>query len=378
MVSTGLRITEVTTLEGIGPHLRAWQSLADSATHGEWFAGPVWLLPWLEAFWPPDRLALQFAYRGDELVGVVPLVQMPADRRGCAPQYGLPVNSHVRRIGMLSSIAPADLLRLTLGSLKSRGIEGCLGFRQLPEHGEWNDAVQAAAESLGLLSFHVDEGLSAIVDFGAGWEPYVSGLDHQLVKRLNYQRRRLDRTAGWRMTTVTSPSDVCARWDDVLRIETASWKHAQQTSIANEPGASVLYEGVARRCADAGILRLHILEFEGVPVAHVFGVLDRGVFYLLKTSYSEAHRASSPGITLVWHALQDAVAIGCHRFDFMGGAEDWKKGLATSSPTYVNRTVFPASSLRCHSCRLKESTLKPLARRLGVKRLADTVRSSIS
>jgi hypothetical protein len=48
---------------------------------------------------------------------------------------------------------------------------------------------------------------------------------------------------------------------------------------------------------------------------------------------------------------------------------EWKMELATSSPAYRSSTIFPSSNVLCLLGRVKEQTLKPLARRLGLKRL---------
>ena len=369
MSDSKLRVHEVTRQVELASHLSAWEQLAAEAPYGEWFASPHWVLPWLDAFGHPDRLAIQFVYDGARLVGVVPLVRPTDSRKGCSPTRVFPVNNHVRRVGALSVIPMADLLTVVFDQARQTGRFRCWALPQIPVEGEFDQALRAAIRRSRVLEFSVEETRGAVVEFHGGWDAYTRTLNPKLVQKLQQKQRKLERAGGWTFRTITESSAWADGWSDVLSIEARSWKHATGTSIVNEPGTATLYEGVGTRCVSAGLLRLHLVAHEGIPVAHAMGVVSRGTYFLLKNSYAEEYKSSSAGMVLVWHAMAEAASSGCQRFDFLGDAMEWKMELATSSPAYRSSTIFPSSNVLCLLGRVKEQTLKPLARRLGLKRL---------
>jgi CelD/BcsL family acetyltransferase involved in cellulose biosynthesis len=361
----------------LAPHLPSWEQLADSALYGEWFASPQWVIPWLDAFGNSDRLAIQFVYDGARLAGVVPLVLADVAARGCAPTHVFPVNNHVRRVGALSAIPMADLLTAVFDQAKRSGRLTCWGLPQIPAGGEFQQALDAALRRTRLLEFSIEESRSAVADFDGGWEAYTQTLNPKLILKIQQKHRKIDRAGGWTFRIISDPADWTAGWSDVLSIEARSWKHAAHTSIVNEPGTATFYEGVGARTVAAGMLRLHVAAHQGIPVAHVLGVVSRGTYYLLKHSFAEEYKPSSAGTVLMWNAMAEAAASGCQRFDFLGDAMDWKLELSTSSPEYRSSTVFPATNLQCLGCRVRERTLKPVARRLGLPSVIRSLRRVI-
>jgi hypothetical protein len=151
------------------------------------------------------------------------------------------------------------------------------------------------------------------------------GIDVQaeVLWALRRHDRRLDAGDGWRIHQYDDTEALVTGWQNLLTIERNSWKHANGTSIANEPGTAPLYEAVARAFAVRSALRLWILFQGDVPVAHALGVVDRQCFFLLKNSFDESYRSQSPGSVLVWRAMRAAVEIDPRK----GGAIPSTKGI---------------------------------------------------
>jgi CelD/BcsL family acetyltransferase involved in cellulose biosynthesis len=184
----------------------------------------------------------------------------------------------------------------------------------------------------------------------------------------------MDKAGGWSFRRADSTATFEENWEKLLHVERLSWKHGTGTSIANEHGANDFYRGVSAANANVGAFRLHLLEYHGVPVAHTLGVVHGSTYYLLKHSYDETHRQVSPGFQLMWHVMQESVAEGCTRIDLLGDVMSWKAAVATSQPRYSSHMLFPAFNLRCQRCHLTNTVLKPVARKIGVKRLIERIR----
>ena len=83
------------------------------------------------------------------------------------------------------------------------------------------------------------------------------------------------------------------------------------------PEAQHFYRSLARRSAERGWLRLHLLYLDGRPVAYFYGVAYRNQLYGLKTSDDVAF-AKRLGVVVVLHALQAAFEEGVSVIDFLG------------------------------------------------------------
>ena len=358
----------------------AWERLADDAEFGDWFAGPLWLLPLIRTYFEKQQLAICFVYDADVLIGVVPLAQGSHASNRCRPHWALPVNAHVRRIGVLARSAPDEVLWAAIEHLKRVPpllLEHCAGFLQVPK-GDWLDhAVRRVAQKSSLAIHTVTETRSAVIDAPDGWQRYVSTRTSEQLHPLRKRRKLQAKGAGrWEFRSCEVGGGFADAWERVLHVEGKSWKHSTGTSLLNDPGAEEFYGAVASAHAERGTLRVDLLEHEGEPVAHTLGVIHRNVYYLLKHSYDEAHRTLSPGFQLLWHSMEQRVTEGCVRLDLLGDEMPWKSAVATSLPQYVSHLLFSPASLSCQWCRLSEQVIKPFARAAGVKRILGRIRRS--
>jgi CelD/BcsL family acetyltransferase involved in cellulose biosynthesis len=244
----------------------------------------------------------------------------------------------------------------------------CVSLQNLVSSGDFDNVVKEAAAAVGLQSFDVSQSRSAVASWPGGWDDYLRTRDGKFLRNLRSRRRKLDQ-AGFSVHLLRTPEEFAEAWPTVLDIETSCWKHARQSSMANEKGTAAFYEEVGQRLARTNALRLYLLKHEDTAVAHAFGAAQNQAFFLLKNSYDDAYKSWSPGVSLVWQSMQDAAEAGCAVYDFLGDATDWKRDFCTSEPAYLSRRLFATAALRCQLCRLREETLKPLARRLRLKQV---------
>jgi CelD/BcsL family acetyltransferase involved in cellulose biosynthesis len=359
---TTLHVVCAASEQELSPHLEAWRMLASRAVHGEWWAGPDWMLPWLTAFGAPYEPAIFLVYAESQLVGVVPMVRHRHRALGSA-RWTLPRNSHIRRIGWLSDIDPTDLLVSVFRACRRMSPYGAIAFPQIPAAETWESPLEAAIERCGLSTYRVEESESAVVDVSEGWDAYVQSRDGKLLRSLKRHLKRLTAEQGWHFEFHHDRSTIDAAWQAVLDVERRSWKHGNGSSIANEAGTAVLYGDVVQRFAARDALQLWILRHEGAPVAHALGVVDRGCYYLLKNSFDEAYRSASPGVALVWYAMREATERGAVRLDFLGDATEWKRPLATHFPAYFTWTIYPPTHVLARWRAFSEEVIKPVWRR---------------
>jgi CelD/BcsL family acetyltransferase involved in cellulose biosynthesis len=156
------------------------------------------------------------------------------------------------------------------------------------------------------------------------WEQLLPSLSRKLQKQLRYYRRLAEREGTVRFRTTSGGEQLDRDLDAFLCLEGSGWKRRRGTAILSDSRTEQLYREFARRAADHGWLRLHLLELDGRPVAGDLGCSFAGGSFLLKTGFDERYARLSPGLLLRAEALRAAIEEGSRSYDFLGGPDDWK------------------------------------------------------
>jgi CelD/BcsL family acetyltransferase involved in cellulose biosynthesis len=350
------RIEEVGTAPGLSRFQAAWEVLAECAPRGELFESPLWLTAWLDAYWRDRPLAFLFVFLDERLVGMAPLLNDREGILGCPDCLVTPVNPHARRCSLLAEGDPAPVVAAVMDHLESTRRGARLRLRCCDAAAP---VVAALAERNHLALIRQKEA-TPIIRLDGGWEAYLASRPRHLRHELARKRKRLETERNAKWVEVGDPAEVEAAMGEVLRIERNSWKHAEGTSLASEPGAAGFYAALARRAALRGQLRLELLYLDGEPAAHILGIVFRGTYYALKTSYDEACRRLSPGVVLFQHAIRRAFEEGLRTFDFLGADARWKTELANAERAHVDACAFSPSAWRCRWDRVRVERIKPL------------------
>jgi len=374
--TAALRVEEVTAAGDLGSHRAAWERLAERAPHAELFETYPWITAWLETYWTDGPLAFLFVFSGEELVGLAPLLDDRDGTIGCPRSLATPVNPHARRCGLLVAGEPEGIVAAMLDHLERSRRGSRLRLRRC----DAASPVVAALEARHPLSLVRQKGANPIIRLDGDWEAYLASRPRHLRHELARKRKRLETEWDAKWVNVSDAAGAERAMTEVLRIERNSWKDREGTSLVSEPGAATFYGRLARTCAPLGWLRVELLYLDGQPVAHLLGLVHRGVYYALKTSYDEAYRAWSPGVVLFQHAIRKACEDGLTTFDFLGADSRWKSELANDVRPHVDACAFAGSALACRWHRVEASRIKPFLeeRAPGVLAVRRRVRESRS
>lgn len=316
------RVGGIDLLEGLVP---AWEALWSRSRSREPFLRSGWMLAHLHAFEPDARLRLVAAWRGDRLVGLLPLVEESARWKGI----------------------PFRRLR------SASGVHSCR-FDLLLEEGVEEEAAAAIWDHLaGLDGWHVIEvrdvplggdaerllAHATAADHPTGtWEsmrtpivtlPRSGGMETLLADRpakfranLRRRRKRLGEQGALAFRRIDRADP--ATLDRFYELEASGWKGARGTAIAVEEGVRSFYDRAAAWAEGEGMLRLYALELSGRQVAMHWGLRDGSRYFLPKAAYDESFGAASPGQLLVEDVLRDCLDEGLEEFDFLGPSMTWK------------------------------------------------------
>jgi CelD/BcsL family acetyltransferase involved in cellulose biosynthesis len=297
--------------DAIAPLVAEWEALA------KWAGAPPFLRPgWFSAWWhafASGELVVVTLTRADRLVGVLPL-------RRRAGVLASPTNAHTPAFGPLvaDASAAAELFSWAYAQRPRRV--------QL----DYVDAADPAVAELQRISERsghrvvrslVQRSPYAVLDPG---EDVDRRLGSKSARNLRRNRRRLEDVGHVEIQLESAPRRLDRLLEEGFRVEASGWKAERGTAIASSPATLRFYTDVAGWARSAGLLRLAFLRLDGRAIAFALSLQDGTAFYLLKGGYDPEYRRFAPGKQLFRSLMEQAVASGAQRFEFLGAAEPWK------------------------------------------------------
>jgi CelD/BcsL family acetyltransferase involved in cellulose biosynthesis len=341
-------------LEGVHriPELAAsWDALADQV------AAPPWLRPtWTELWWRAfgrGRLQLFTAWRGDRLVGVVPMQRLAGELRSTSnyhtPSFEFLAVDDSSKEALACALIRAAPRRLTLAFL-------CLGEGSL-------EAVEAMsrAEDRPYLVRPLERCL--FVETHGSWDDLLASRRNGFIREMHRRRRKLGRQGRVEFDVQDGRTDLERLLDEGFAVEAAGWKGVGGTAIGSRPATRSFYTDLARWLASRGALSLSFLRLDGRPIAFDFAIEEAGRHCLLKTGYDEAFQSVSPGHELHRLTIERAFTRGLRRFDFLGKDDQWKREWTSSADVQVQLQTFRRSPPALADF-AAQRYLRPIARRL--------------
>jgi CelD/BcsL family acetyltransferase involved in cellulose biosynthesis len=327
-----------------------WNPLLQRSATNTLFLTWEWQRAWWEAFGAGKNLFLvAMRDEGGALVGIAPLFHqqslvdptapMPAisvERPSAAAGGELQRTAHL--VGgtevsdYLDIIAPVEsnqeVCAALLAALETRFLQEygflwrMLDVRCLPSTSPTVANVAQQAQARGWQVQQAREDVCPVLTLPATWEEYLANtLNKKQRHELRRKMRRAEESAhvDWRWVTA---DDFETGLGTFFQLHKAS--HPDKDAFMDEQMQG-FFRAVTRAALDQGSLRLSVLRFNGQPVASYL-CFDYGRDRLVYNSGFDlsAYADLGPGIVSVGYLIQDAIARGLKRFDFLQGNERYK------------------------------------------------------
>jgi CelD/BcsL family acetyltransferase involved in cellulose biosynthesis len=313
-----------------------WAALNGVARAGCLFLGPEWLIPWWKHFGAGRSLQVIALREGPALVGLLLLFAERVRLGGVS----------VRRIAFLGDGATGcDYLDvLAAPGRESEVLDQSLrAVLTLPWDACQLDGLLRESGTALTLSQRFPPGRPAGGEGGAGrvvrdaqlrfvcpfiplrgtYEDYLQGLG----RRENLRRREkwLARQPGFSITVSRTPEDALPDLERFLALHRARWAAEGGSDGLADERHEAFHRDAAAELSRAGMLRLYTLWCARRAVASVYGVVHRQRFLYYQSGYDPLWASRSVGLVLLARTVKDAFAEGCTEFDFLRGAEGYKK-----------------------------------------------------
>jgi CelD/BcsL family acetyltransferase involved in cellulose biosynthesis len=314
-----MRVETVSSLADFERLAGSWDELVLAMPRPTPFLLHDWLREWWRHFGGDKELAVHVAYRGDRLIGALPL----SIRR----QRGLRITEFVGG----TSAALADLLvapgeePVTVGALVERATTSGHDFANLFGLPGSSRLVEALpSDALRML-----ERLEApVLDLSAGWEAVYAGKLSSNARGHRRRRRRQLEALGTVETSVAhTPEELDATLEDAFRVYALRWQGRRDVSGFVSPTGKSFHRAALLRLAELDIPRLVTIRLDGRAIAFAMSLQLGSRGYGLTTAFDPAFARVSPGWEAILLRLETAAAEGVTRFEFLGATMPHKERL---------------------------------------------------
>ncbi len=148
----------------------------------------------------------------------------------------------------------------------------------------------------------------------------------QIASKPSLRRRRqyFQRRGSLVCRDLTSAADVEPCLAPFFAQHIARWHGTTTPSLFHEAATQLFYRDLTARLDGTGWLLFSLVELDGHPIATHYGFDFNDVQIWYKPAFDPEFAAGSPGVVLVQHLIQRAVATNRREFDFTIGDELFK------------------------------------------------------
>jgi len=311
--------------------LESFESLAsfwlESQSSSMWdciFVLPPWLEAWWNEFGSEAELYLRAVRHEETVIGIAPLLL----RGGEASFIGsADVCDYLDFV-----VVPGrevDFFSVLLDDLRRKGIFR-LDLRPLrPDSTVLTHLVGMAQDRQYEISFE-EEGISLEMDLPPTWQEYLAILTQKQRHEVRRKLRRLWEAGDVNYRVIEDSESASQSMDLFLRLFRESRLDKKTFLTAR---VESFFASLAKGMAQAGLLRLGILELNHFPAAAVMCFDYNNTVFLYNNGYDPRYESLSVGVISKILCIKDSVERGRDRFDFLKGAEEYKRRLGGKEMT---------------------------------------------
>jgi CelD/BcsL family acetyltransferase involved in cellulose biosynthesis len=306
-----------------------WEELADRIATDP-FGRPGWFRAWGAAFVPQAGIGAVAVEKGDELVGIAPVVgrrsgwAYPADIH--TPTASLPAASGEARAALVDGLLRERPGEVLIPMLRAADPVFAVLRERAPAH--------------GYRALEIPRGRSPVLHLD-GVDDGLSSLSRKRRKELRRLRRRLEDRGALTVATLVGADRLEATVDEAVALEARQWKGAAGTAIASDPRTERWIRLLCREAAATGSLRLVTLRLDGRLIAFAIGLNGPRANHSLKSGFDPDFADYSPGHLVTAAEIDRAIADGVERFEFLGGMEPYKRAWTDDADELVSVALVP-------------------------------------
>jgi CelD/BcsL family acetyltransferase involved in cellulose biosynthesis len=177
---------------------------------------------------------------------------------------------------------------------------------------------------------------NSAVTLPATWEAYLEQLPKEHARGIQRYTRRLHRHYAARIIKCAYDDELPTFLGALFDLHQRRWNAQGQSGNFVSPARRRFYQEMGRAFLRRGWLEFWLLELNGKIAAAQFAFRFGDTVYQLQEGLDPAHFSDRAGHVLRAHVLQQLIAAGVRRYDYLGGAETHKQHWGAQVGHYVD------------------------------------------
>lgn len=294
-----------------------------------------WTRACLTAFPEDATVEIIAAARGNQLLGVAPLVRKRL--------HGV---HRLFLAGVSQLHEPMDLVwtdvvtlgRLT-GALARSGSP--LVIERMPADSPVLEAIRRASRRRALIVVRA-EAAYPYVPLDESWvEPqqHLNAFCRSLLRRARLKAEQF----GPVTTEIHTPGlhELPGLLDTAFQVEAKGWKGTEASAPAHDPHRAVFYRQYAQAACVAGTLRIALLRIGDRVAAVQVAIESGGAYWLLMAGDDDRFAACSPGQLLLRETIRYAAEANLRSYEFWGRRDPWTEAWTAHERRCVSVWAYP-------------------------------------
>lgn len=337
-------VTRLPLSEALALGADAWEPLEASAAAPSPFMSWAWYRAWADAA-PAADVATSEAVVLRRADGTLDAV-LPVQRRRL-PLHRIPVSAMTWAAGDMGCPDHLDVLAqrgapvaALADSLEVLPWDVIVLPNLAPApHAAAADSLAGAFSARGYAVRRTPLWVCPHLDLPGDWERYLSALTPTRRQTLRRKERQLQRRHAMTITDYRGPR-VGEGLDHLLSLHARRWESSGESGAFQDPTVRTLHRRFAAELAARDRLWLSTLDVAGVPVAAWYGFSWGDTVYFYQSGRDPQWERDSVGLVLMGTMIRRAIERGFRRFDFLRGADPYKRHWTTASRITEQLTIF--------------------------------------
>jgi hypothetical protein len=305
--SDHVRTVAVSNFPDLVPHLASWDHLAWDAPQGI----PTLMPGWVDAFLrhklsSDERWLCSFAYIGDRLVGVLPIVITPHPFLGASwPILRTPFDAHTPSGDvLLASDCAAAAFKALLAEV-SHHVPNHLGFdfKAVRQSSSLWTAVEGGIK--GYITRPTIRWKYSFLKVEGDINGYRSSLG-QIRSDVKRGRKKLEARGAVSIELGKGSVNAEELLKEFIALEASGWKGRSQSAMVNNPNVIAFYTTLVRNLASQGRVEWKAIRVDDKLVAAELCIRCGGSLTQPKQAYDEDFADCKPGHLLRDETIKDA------------------------------------------------------------------------
>ena len=350
-------------LDGI---FERWEELFDRIHCPDVNLAPTWYRSWFRTF-SPGRIHVMSGWRGDELIGVLPMVVKRQRLLKVLPVTCLHSATNPHSPSFDAICAPddgedfVDAIRKHLFDAGCSGSFDMIQFERVPDDAALAGPLEAWRDKTDCAHERVAWNGSYYLPIEGEFESYWRTLRKSFRRNRNNMNNRLAKEGEVSFDVETDANAEAIR--RFLEIEATGWKLERGSPIGSSANLVEFYTSLAEGLAARGRFALAFLSLDGAPIAATFGAVVNQTFHFLKVAVDydqpkEILDRYSPGQALLYHLIRWCHDERLTAFDFSGPFYDYERHWCRHTRQKHHHVIFNRRSPVARLY-LRLRTLKP-------------------